>query len=320
MYIVVTNGSDKFKTGLNTGDDLYMIDINMVQHCFHVLKKFRIALVNYDDKITYKEWLLSYQIDLDRIYVNKMFLSEEYQFTDIDSIHKFNIKITKRFFECVCNNGNIKTLDYLKNTNQIPKYDGTELYYASYAGKTEVLDWWEQNGLEFVFHKYEDVITGASYNSHLNVLQWWESRRSKFMTYNCDHFNVYYKPYRYPLVFFFNLIFKDALRTGNISVLEWVKNSKYNLNILRDPSDSDRFPLHIALYHNNINVLDWLVKSGLPLQYNNDILQDPRFKIECNHKTIQWWNDNIKNAQVQNSIIYNTNSYVNTLKKKCCIS
>jgi hypothetical protein len=316
MYIVITNGSNKFKTGLNTGDDLYMIDINRV---YHPIKTFRISLVNYDDEITYREGILANQIDPHRIYVNKMFLSEEYQFTDIDSIHKFNIKINKRFLECVCYVGNIKTLDYLKNTNQIPKYDGTELYYASCAGKTEVLDWWEQNGLEFVFNKYEDVITGASYNSQLNVLQWWESRRSKFMMYNCDHFNVYDKSHRYPLMFSFYTIFRDALRTGNISVLEWIKNSKYDLDIPKDPSDPDRFPVHIALYHNNINVLDWLVKSGLPFQYDKNILQDPRFRIVCNHETIQWWNDNIKNAQIQNSIIYNKASYVNTLKK-CCIS
>ena len=305
MYIVVSDKSDKYKTGLNTNLTVFNFDfINLEGYPWaEPIKGFRIPIILSDTILTPTTGGDLY-CPIDEgdegvaTIANKLILSEEYDLTDLKNIAKFNLNITNfmtYYVECACYSGNIKTLDYLKSTYKLST-KGSELFYASAGGNLNVLEWWKNNGFIFNFDIEYDIIEGASYGNNIDVLEWlknhdFTSPNSKYKFTLADYSTVdaFLTEKQYPYHFNTNTIAKIASKEGYIKLLEWLK--KLDIEFIYDET-----PMHSALFNNQIDVLNWWMNSGLPLKYQKNIMDDhdKNYEVEnINPDTCKWWIDNI---------------------------
>jgi hypothetical protein len=63
-----------------------------------------------------------------------------------------------------------------------------------------------------------------------------------------------------------NLILAGASEYGHIHILNWVKQSLAEISY-------DNTPINLAIVNNHISVLEWWIKSGLPLKYDKNIVK-----------------------------------------------
>jgi hypothetical protein len=195
---------------------------------------------------------------------NKVILSERYHIYDIRFIRKFGIKINKKYIQCVCGVGNIEMLELFKNSGLLSKIS---LDAPSSCGQVKVLEWLKNsqlslgytskaldcassNGyvevLEWLF-KYipknklmytEDALAKASWNGHVNVLDWWFNSGLE-LKYNTNALTL-------------------ASRHGHINVLEWWLKS--NLELKYDEYDIMENSLTAT---GLLEVKYWWIEKGL---------------------------------------------------------
>ena len=70
------------------------------------------------------------------------------------------------------NDGDIETLEFLKNSKLHLKYSEYAINSASMYGKVNSLEWWKNSGLELKYT--ENGMNLASVNKKINVLEWWK--------------------------------------------------------------------------------------------------------------------------------------------------
>uniref|UniRef100_A0A6C0E8B3 Ankyrin repeat protein n=1 Tax=viral metagenome TaxID=1070528 RepID=A0A6C0E8B3_9ZZZZ len=139
---------------------------------------------------------------------NKVIVSDEY--------YSFNLKIIKK-----CKLYNNKYL----------------IYYASYYGYTNVLEWLKNSGLPLKY--YKGALNRASQNGQVAVLEWWKNSGL---------------PLKYS-----EKALEYASQVGHINVLEWWKNSGLELKY------SDR-SIKWAAFRWQSAVIEWWKNSGLKLK------------------------------------------------------
>jgi hypothetical protein len=281
MYFVVILPSDchatylveksaLIKTGLNMGGESLdhngrlkkytLIHFEYLQNNYYSNASLRIAIIPNDGKIKkqmYNIWA-----------TDKIILSESYFLYDINTIKKFNLKITSNYVIQVCKIGNIEILEYLKNMNLlVNNYQtildldwnwNTNLNFNSNDADNylKILNWWAKSGLPLQYT--EAALHNASMHNNINVLDWWIKSD-------------------YPLKYDENAMDLASLY-GNVDVLEWWIKSGLELKYSKKALDG-------ASRYDHVNVLTWWKNSGLPLKYSTDALD-----LASNDTIVlEWW-------------------------------
>jgi hypothetical protein len=106
-------------------------------------------------------------------YGDIIILSDRYYLYDTKTIKLFNLynTVNECYIENACVHGNIKFLEWWRNSGLPLKYDKYAINYASENGHIHVLEWWKNSGLKL---KYSDrAMLSALQNKHINVILWW---------------------------------------------------------------------------------------------------------------------------------------------------
>jgi hypothetical protein len=204
---------------------------------FDPFKFFRIALIPLKGIVRNDYYSKDYITAHDTII-----LSEEYNYSDIKSIYKFNIQITHMYISLVCRANNNKTLEYLQKKKcllHISKND----------------------------HLNSFLLCGACKNGYVELLELWKHSGLKFSS----KFNE-------------SLAFRYAFEYNNVNILQWLVNNNFSMGDFTITSEN----INQASYNGHINVLEWWKNSGLPLEYDQDIIF---YLITKNDqvKALEWW-------------------------------
>jgi hypothetical protein len=211
VFFKYNTESSKFKSGLNivnykgSNSNVYIINVNTfyntnVEHMY-----IRLVISISEPIILTPINLFSKLIGFPKN--SKIILSDRYNLFDMETIKRFNLKITGEYIDGLCVNGKVDMLETLKNAGMLcPKvlyeriggklllyypsiykqinvlewwknsglpleYDHVVLDSVAELGLIEVLDWWRNSGLEL---KYSRVgLLGALHKGHQNVINWW---------------------------------------------------------------------------------------------------------------------------------------------------
>jgi hypothetical protein len=106
-------------------------------------------------------------------FINNAIVGDEYYLYDVNTIKKFNLKITQEYIHEISKRGLINVLDWLKKNGLLIEYDNTAIDIASTCGHINVLEWWKNSGLPLKYS--EKALDDASYSGRLNVLEWWKN-------------------------------------------------------------------------------------------------------------------------------------------------
>jgi hypothetical protein len=171
-------------------------------------------------------------------------LSEEYNYSDIKSINKFNIQITPMYISLVCRANNNKTLEYLQKKK-----------FLLHISKNN--------------HLNSFLLCDACRNGYVGLLELWKHSGLKFPS----EFNENE-----------SLAFRYAFEYNNVNILQWLVNNNFSMGDFTITSEN----INQASYNGHINVLEWWKHSGLPLEYNQDIIF---YLITKNDqvKALEWW-------------------------------
>ena len=85
----------------------------------------------------------------------------------------YEFKYDKMAINLACYNGHIQVLEWFKNSGYEFKYDEGAIHSASVSGQIQVLEWFKNSGYGVKYN--EDVINIAVYNSHVQVLEWFKN-------------------------------------------------------------------------------------------------------------------------------------------------
>jgi hypothetical protein len=178
---------------------------------------------------------------------DKIILGGKYPLCDVETIKKFDLKITKEYIRNLVKYGKVDVLMFLleKHNSLISGFTSEALNYASENGHINVLEWWIKSGLPLKYD--ESALDWASENGHVNVLEWW-LKSGLPLKYN-----------EYAL--------NNASAKGHVNVLEWWFKSGL-------PLKYNEYALYWASFKGHVNVLDWWLKSGLPLKYDRIIIEN----------------------------------------------
>uniref|UniRef100_A0A6C0E5W6 Ankyrin repeat protein n=1 Tax=viral metagenome TaxID=1070528 RepID=A0A6C0E5W6_9ZZZZ len=308
MHVKITNENEchygfQYKTGLNTLDKYFDKSGSCVAGGFYITDLDNV------DKFYYKGvWLRIIEIpkgaksvkDPDDVHgekwrLDKIILKNKYPLYNLETIKKFNLKITNYYITEVCKRGHIdilewylinnpsfkfsnqilnetikcgqiKTLEWCRERNLVP-IDLPILDIGSAEGHLEVLVWLQKSGLPC---KYSEMaMDDASYYGHIDVLEWWlnSGLSLKYSEMALEH----------------------ASWMSNINVLAWWKNSglplKYSENVL-----------NLAAENGNIDVLTWWLHSGLELNYGS-FIHNYNLYYHLDKNINKWFNNN-KNSKV----------------------
>ena len=179
MSIIIESG--RRKTGLNTNpivNDYNIVNfqefINLVED--YLLVGLRLEVPNNNYRLPRQlaiRFVIIPNYQSNYLKFDKIILGEKYYLDDFNTIKKFRIPITPMYISYICSLGNIKTLEYLLNTNKIVEYDTDALHVASSKGHVDVLTWWLKSGLELKYTK--SPLWHACCIKHMHVLEWWKN-------------------------------------------------------------------------------------------------------------------------------------------------
>jgi hypothetical protein len=164
---------------------------------------------------------------------NKIILCEEYSLFDVETIKKFNLKITSKYITWACMNNNVKILDWWLNSGLPLEYSEDAIDSASGLNYLKVLEWWVKSGLPLKYS--EKAMYYASKNNNIDVLDWW------------IHSGLELK--------YDEKALDSASQNRRIDVLEWWKNSGLPLKYSEYSE--------ILVVNGDINVQKWWKNSGL---------------------------------------------------------
>ncbi|ORZ36341.1 hypothetical protein BCR44DRAFT_1432506 [Catenaria anguillulae PL171] len=144
-------------------------------------------------------------------------------------------------------------------------YTERALAKASESGRVDLLDWWDQSGLELLYN--ETAMDLASSRGMADVLEWW------FLS----GLDLEYS----------EAAVDEASANGHVKALTWWLNSGVDLKYNEAALDK-------ASINGHVKVLKWWVRSGLPLKYSYkavEALYSPRERTLQSDETLRWWNE-----------------------------
>jgi hypothetical protein len=191
MYFKVTNQDEchhgfQYVTGLNVLDKPFEPTGSCVAGGLYFTD-----LDNLDNFYGYGVWIREITIPEDAVMVkdpsggkwraDSIILGDKYPLFDVETIKKFNLKMTENYVDYASYYGHVDVLEWWLKAH---KESGLELKYSSCAMDwgcmnchVDVLEWWlkahKSWGLEL---KYTNsAIYGASDVGQVDIVSWWES-------------------------------------------------------------------------------------------------------------------------------------------------
>ena len=108
---------------------------------------------------------------------NNIILGCRYYLGDPRTIKKLNIKVDEKYIDNICAIGDVKFLEWWKNSGLPLKYTTNSMDNASHNGHINVLDWWLKSGLELKYtNSALDNVLSSKINvlsSKIDVIMWW---------------------------------------------------------------------------------------------------------------------------------------------------
>jgi len=293
MYFKVTNEKEchngfQYQTGLNVldkpfepkgscvGGGLYFTDLENLSKFYSYGVWLRVVIIP-EDAMMVKDPAG------DKWRANKIILGDKYPLFDVETIKKFNLKMTEDYVDRASGGGHLDILGWwlrVHNESGLElKYTSNGMEWASKNGHLNVIEWWlrvhNDSGLEL---KYTSVaIDWASEKGHVSVLEWWLKAHQesglelKYTSYGMD----------------------CAAKNGNVSVLEWWLrvHNEFGLELKYSHDAMD-----LASENGHVNVLGWWLnvhnEFGLELKYTcNDVIDRASLgSSKKNHyEVVSWW-------------------------------
>jgi hypothetical protein len=172
MYYIITNKNNEYyynwncfncETGLHFYTKVERFELKHSSDTMDLDSCYIRALIDIPDE----------KLKLYKSYgFNITILGERHYLYDPKTIKKFNLNVNNGFVAIACFNGDIKFLEWWKNSDIPLEYSESALNLASKNGHVKVLEWWKNSGLELKYCEYS--LYFASGNGHLNVLKWWK--------------------------------------------------------------------------------------------------------------------------------------------------
>jgi hypothetical protein len=260
-YINIREKDTICKTGLNT-DIIYNPSLceNEFKYQVYGISCYVRVLMCTSSKC--KKNLKSSIVESSSGESSNVILSDRYYIFDPRTIKKFQFDVNDIFINNACYIGDIKFLEWWKNSGLDLKYNDEALLNACKYKNKDVLNWWLKSELPL---KYDErALNHASEYGDVNVLEWWFKSGL---------------PLKYD---------ENALRlasfNGHVNVLEWWKNSGL-------PLKYDKTSLNFGFLFKNIIVLEWWRNSGLELKYSPNTVKSTLEKASHTNDTpyLEWW-------------------------------
>lgn len=194
---------------------------------------------------------------------NKIILGKKYSLFDPETYNIFGLDITKNIYivDAASRVGNIKFLEWFRNSEISLTYTYLSIYWASINGHIEVLEWWKNNA------KIPDQINE------------YELEEIKFSAEKIFPKNSFCKK-KFKFIYSPRTI-DTCSANGQIDMLEWWKNSNIPFKYTEDAIDS-------AIVNGRTDVLTWWKHSGFELKHNINYITKKAPK-----KMIEWSNANL---------------------------
>lgn len=151
--------------------------------------------------------------------------------------------------DCVLKNGNIRMLEFLKESGFDMKFMHARSLIKT--GRIDVLKWYHEN-YNLKFPHVKKIIEISSDEKHVNILEY------------------LYKFYKEPK--YFDVKLDSLFAIGNVNVLEWYRVSDIKLKYTKNSIDD-------IVNNGHVSVLDWLKTNGINFVYSDDIIDSVKTKI-----------------------------------------
>jgi hypothetical protein len=278
IYVKITNKEEchngfQYQPGLNILQEPFQVEGSCVPGGFYYTD-----LENIHYFYDYGIWLWIVEIPDDAQVVedphktfgqkwrtDKIILSQKYSLYDVETVKKFNLKITDEYIKLAIHSSDtiINLLQWLIDTKDQTflqlQYTTHILDSASRYGYANLLEWWINSGLPVNCSIYYALCL-ASINGHANVLESWlkSNLPLKYDEYALD----------------------KASESGHTNVLDWWFGSGLELKYSKNALD-------LASKMGHLDVLDWWLKSDLPFKYSENALDKAS---ESGHTNVlDWW-------------------------------
>jgi len=277
MFFKITKSDEchhgyQYQTGLNILDKPFQKEGSCVAGGLYFT-----TLEHLDQFYEYGVWLRAIIIPDDALIVkdpdgnkwraDKIILGEKYSLFDVETIQKFNLKITERYIDLASSHGQVKILDWCRDSKDVEfKYSSYAIDGASKNGHVEVLEWWlkahNESGLKL---KYGLMSLGwASGNNLVHILDWWLKASQE------SGLELLYS----------NEVMNLSSLNGHVEILDWwlKAHNEHGLELTYSSN-----AMNWASHNSHVKILDWWKNSGLKLKYTS---------INCwvnNKSVLEWW-------------------------------
>jgi ankyrin repeat protein len=221
---------------LHTENNNIYINFNTIKCNSGLLNQINIDVNNFIYRIVFLQKKIHINIWNDyyiRIVIfnmcGELILSDRYRVLNSRTIKKFNLEVNSDFISCACVLGDIKFLEWWKNSGLPLEYDESALSIASREGQVNVLDWWLKSNLPLKYD--EDALKSASWYGHIHVLEWW---KNSGLELKYDETAIDF-----------------TAMNGHLDVLKWWKNSglplKYTGDALQNAIEGNQYDFIILM-------------------------------------------------------------------------